>query len=58
MNTNNNQINETKNLGKLPVWDLKDLYPSQKDKRLKRDLNIIKNETSIPCLLHRFKASK
>jgi len=46
MNTNNNHINEAKNLGKLPVWDLKDLYSSQNDKRLMRDLNIIKNETS------------
>jgi len=45
MKTINNQTNETKNLGKLPVWNLKDLYPSQKDKSLTRDLNIIKNET-------------
>ena len=46
MNTNNNHINEAKNLGKLPVWDLKDLYSSQNDKRLVRDLNTIKSETS------------
>jgi len=45
MKTINNQTNETKNLGKLPVWNLKDLYLSQKDKSLTRDLNIIKNET-------------
>ena len=41
MNTKNNQINASKNLGKLPTWDLKDLYPSQNDKSLNRDLNNI-----------------
>ncbi|MBI04590.1 MAG: oligoendopeptidase F [Pelagibacteraceae bacterium] len=46
MNANNNQINEEKNLGKLPIWNLKDLYYSQNDKRLIKDLNIIKNETT------------
>jgi len=45
MKTINNQTNEAKNLGKLPVWNLKDLYSSQKDKSLTRDLHIIKNET-------------
>jgi len=46
MNNKNNQINGEKNLGKLPVWNLKDLYSSQTDKNLTKDLNIIKSETS------------
>ena len=43
MNTKNNQTNALKNTGKLPIWDLKDLYLSQNDKELSRDLNKIKN---------------
>ncbi|MDC6448509.1 M3 family metallopeptidase, partial [Alphaproteobacteria bacterium] len=46
MNAKNNQINEVKNLGKLPLWNLKDLYPSQNDKKLIKDLKSIKSETS------------
>ena len=45
MNTKNNQTNASKNLGKLPVWNLKDLYNSHNDKRLIRDLNDIKKNT-------------
>ncbi len=45
MNIKNNQTNAQNNLGKLPIWNLKDLYLSQKDKSLIRDLNIIKNDT-------------
>jgi len=45
MNTKNNQINAPKNLGKLPTWNLKDLYPSQNDKSLTRDLNNIRDDT-------------
>ncbi len=45
MNTKNNQTNEAKNLGKLPVWNLKDLYQSQNHKSLSRDLIKIKNGT-------------
>ena len=45
MNTKNNQINESKNHGKLPVWNLKDLYNSHNDKSLIRDLNDIKKNT-------------
>jgi oligoendopeptidase F len=45
MNTKNNQTNASKNTGKLPIWDLKDLYLSQNDKELSRDLNKIKNGT-------------
>ena len=45
MNTKNNQINASKNLEKLPTWDLKDLYPSQNDKSLNRDLNNIRDDT-------------
>ena len=45
MNTKNNQTNAQNNLGKLPIWNLKDLYPSQKDKSLVRDLNNIKNDS-------------
>lgn len=45
MNTKNNQTNALNNLGKLPIWNLKDLYLSQKDKSLIRDLNSIKNGT-------------
>ena len=41
MNAKNNQINEVKNLGKLPIWNLKDLYPSQNDKKLIKDLKIL-----------------
>ncbi|MDC0161712.1 M3 family oligoendopeptidase [bacterium] len=45
MNTKNNQTNALKSHGKLPVWNLKDLYLSQNDKNLIRDLNDIKNGT-------------
>ena len=45
MNTKNNQINASKKLGKLPTWDLKDLYLSQNDKSLNRDLNNIRDDT-------------
>ena len=45
MNTKNNQTNAQNNLGKLPIWNLKDLYLSQKDKSLIRDLNDIKKNT-------------
>ena len=45
MNTKNNQTNEAKNLGKLPVWNLKDLYQSQNHKSLTVDLNDIKKGT-------------
>ena len=45
MNTKNNQTNALNNLGKLPIWNLKDLYLSQNDKSLIRDLNNIKNGT-------------
>ena len=43
MNTKNYQTNALKNTEKLPIWDLKDLYLSQNDKELSRDLNKIKN---------------
>ena len=43
MNIKNNQTNALKNTEKLPIWDLKDLYLSQNDKELSRDLNKIKN---------------
>ena len=45
MNTKNNQTNAAKNHGKLPVWNLNDLYNSQNDKSLIRDLNDIKKNT-------------
>ncbi len=45
MNTKNNQTNASKNLGKLPIWNLKDLYVSQNDKSLTKDLNSIKSNT-------------
>ena len=45
MNTKNNQTNAQNNLGKLPIWNLKDLYLSQNDKSLIRDLNNVKNGT-------------
>ena len=45
MNTKNNQTNAQNNLGKLPIWNLKDLYISQKNKSLIRDLNNIKNDS-------------
>ena len=44
MNIKNNQTNALKNSQKLPIWDLKDLYLSQNDKELSRDLNKIKND--------------
>ena len=43
MNIKNNQTNALKNTEKLPIWDLKDLYISQNDKELSRDLNKINN---------------
>ena len=45
MNTKNNQTNAQNNLGKLPIWNLKDLYLSQKNKSLIKDLNNIKNDS-------------
>ena len=45
MNTKNNQTNAAKNHGKLPVWNLNDLYNSHNDKSLIRDLNDIKKNT-------------
>ena len=45
MNTKNNQTNAQNNLGKLPIWNLKDLYLSKKNKSLIRDLNNIKNDS-------------
>ena len=45
MNTKNNQTNASKSNGKLPVWNLKDLYNSHNDKSLIRDLNDIKKNT-------------
>ena len=42
MNTKNNQTNASKSHGKLPVWNLNDLYNSHNDKGLTRDLNDIK----------------
>tara|TARA_Y100001960_G_scaffold322672_1_gene399583 strand:+ start:56 stop:1855 length:1800 start_codon:yes stop_codon:yes gene_type:complete len=45
MNIKNNQTNASKNLSELPIWNLKDLYLSQNDKSLIRDLNLIKTNT-------------
>ena len=45
MNTKNNQTNASKSHGKLPVWNLNDLYNSHNDKSLTRDLNDIKKNT-------------
>ena len=42
MKVKNNQINASKNLGKLPIWNLKDLYVSKNDRNLTADLDIIK----------------
>ena len=36
------QQNQSNNLGKLPIWDLGDLYNSSKDNKIKSDLNFIK----------------
>ena len=36
------QQNQSNNLGKLPIWDLGDLYNSSKDKKITLDLNFIK----------------
>ena len=32
---------KSNNLGKLPVWNLKDLYDSMKGKKISSDLNFI-----------------
>ena len=45
MNTKINQTNASKNNGKLPVWNLKDLYNSHNDKSLIRELSNIKKNT-------------
>ena len=37
--------NQTSNLGKLPIWDLGDLYNSIKDNKITSDLNYIKTAT-------------
>ena len=40
--TNSNmRFKKTNNLGKLPVWNLKDLYDSTKGKKILSDLNFI-----------------
>ena len=36
------QQNQSNNLGKLPIWDLSDLYNSSKDNKITSDLNFIK----------------
>ena len=36
------KFNKSNNLGKLPVWDLNDLYISIKDKKITKDLSFIK----------------
>ena len=36
------QQNQSNNLGKLPIWDLGDLYNSTKDNKITSDLNFIK----------------
>ena len=36
------QQNQSNNLGKLPIWDLGDLYNSSKDNKITSDLNFIK----------------
>ena len=36
------QQNQSNNLGKLPIWDLSDLYNSSKDNKITLDLNFIK----------------
>ena len=41
-----NYQNSTKNtLGKLPIWNLKDLYESPKAKKLNNDLNKLRIST-------------
>ena len=41
-----NYQNSTKNtLGKLPIWNLRDLYESPKDKKLNNDLNKLRIST-------------
>ena len=37
----NKQSKKNNNLGKLPVWNLKDLYDSTKGKEISTDLNFI-----------------
>ena len=36
------QQNQSNNLGKLPIWDLGDLYNSIKENKITSDLNFIK----------------
>ena len=43
--TNNNiKTNKPNDLGKLPVWNLKDLYKSSKSSQILLDLNFIEKE--------------
>ena len=37
----NIEIKNSKKLGKLPIWNLSDLYHSTNDKNIKSDLDII-----------------
>jgi len=37
--------NKSNNLGKLPIWDLRDLYNSTKDNKITSDLNFIKTSS-------------
>ncbi|MEG8098991.1 M3 family oligoendopeptidase [Candidatus Liberibacter brunswickensis] len=41
----NTKISSKQNIGNLPRWNLKDLYPSIDSKEILRDLELIKNES-------------
>ena len=38
--------NKSNNLGKLPIWDLGDLYNSTNDNKITSDLNFIKTSST------------
>ena len=41
----NVEVKNSKKLGKLPIWNLSDLYDSPNNKNIKSDLDYIKNFT-------------
>ena len=41
----NIKIKNSKKLGKLPIWNLSDLYDSPNNKNIKSDLDYIKDST-------------
>ena len=58
MKQKNYQISTKNTLGKLPIWNLKDLYESPKAKKLNNDLNNLRISTKKFEKKYAFKITK